>query len=220
MTADVSAPRLLPAGDRAWLLEAADDAGARRAPRFARQLAEDPPGGVEDVLPAARTVLVTLLPGADATAVAREVLRRWASPPAGDDAASAASADVVTVPVRYDGEDLADVAALLGTTPEDVVARHTGTTWECAFVGFAPGFGYLRSPDGRLAVPRRAQSRTAVPAGAVALADGYSAVYPRRSPGGWQVIGTTAAVLWDVDADPPALLRPGTAVRFVRQEDA
>ncbi|WP_369068827.1 5-oxoprolinase subunit B family protein [Kineococcus terrestris] len=220
MSPAAGAPRLLPAGDRAWLLEAPDDAGARRAPRFARELTEDPPTGVEDVLPAARTVLVTLRPGADASAVAREVLRRWASPPAADEAAFAASADVVTVPVRYDGEDLADVAALLGTSPEDVVAQHTGTTWECAFVGFAPGFGYLRSPDGRLNVPRRAQSRTAVPAGAVALADGYSAVYPRRSPGGWQVIGTTAAVLWDVDAEPPALLRPGTGVRFVREEDA
>ncbi|NAZ78213.1 carboxyltransferase domain-containing protein [Kineococcus sp. T13] len=218
--------RLLPAGDRAWLLEPAGQDGgqdgALRVPRFARALADDAPEGVEDVLPAARTVLVTLLPGADAAAVGRELLRRWVERPAGPGRPGPGGGgevgEVVTVPVRYDGEDLADVADLLGTTPEEVVARHTGTTWECSFVGFAPGFGYLRSPDGRLSVPRRAQSRTAVPAGAVALADGFSAVYPRRSPGGWQLIGTTAATLWDPAADPPALLRPGTAVRFVRED--
>ncbi|WP_432524820.1 5-oxoprolinase subunit B family protein [Kineococcus sp. SYSU DK006] len=219
MSADVGAARLLPAGDRAWLLEPAGEAGGLRVPQFARALADEAPEGVEDVLPAARTVLVTLLPGADAVSVGRELLRRWAAPPAapGSPGVPRAADEVVTVAVRYDGEDLADVADLLGTTPEEVVARHTGTTWECSFVGFAPGFGYLRSPDGRLTVPRRAQSRTAVPAGAVALADGFSAVYPRRSPGGWQVIGTTAATLWDPAADPPALLRPGTVVRFVRE---
>ena len=211
--------RLLPAGDRAWLLEPADEEGDLRVPQFARALADEAPAGVEDVLPAARTVLVTLLPGADAASVGRELLRRWAGPSTAPGSAGAprAADDVVTVAVRYDGEDLADVADLLGTTPEEVVALHTGTTWECSFVGFAPGFGYLRSPDGRLTVPRRAQSRTAVPAGAVALADGFSAVYPRRSPGGWQVIGTTSATLWDPAADPPALLRPGAVVRFVRE---
>ena len=211
----VNPVRLLPAGDRAWLLEADDPA---RLPAFARSLEREVPEGVEDVLPAARTVLVTLRAGADRAAAGREVLRRWRALPAGDGAADdAGAAEVVTIPVRYDGEDLGDVADLLGTTPEDVVARHTGTTWRCAFVGFAPGFGYLTSPDRRLVVPRRRQSRTAVPAGAVALADGYSAVYPRRSPGGWQVVGTTDAVLWDPAADPPALLRPGSGVRFVRE---
>ncbi|WP_432501072.1 5-oxoprolinase subunit B family protein [Kineococcus arenarius] len=214
--------RLLPAGDRAWLLDPGEPGPpggpghALRVPRFARALQEDAPAGVQDVLPAARTVLITLLPEADADAVGREVLKRWAQVPA-EGTASSTTQDVVEIPVRYDGQDLGDVADLLGVSVDDVVAQHTGTTWQCAFVGFAPGFGYLRSHDDRLGVPRRAQSRSAVPAGAVALADGFSAVYPRRSPGGWQLIGTTTATLWDVTADPPALLQPGTAVRFVQE---
>jgi len=121
----------------------------------------------------------------------------------------------VEIPVRYDGADLAHVAELLGTTVPAVIEAHTGTVWRCGFVGFAPGFGYLEAPDGRLAVPRRDRARTAIPAGAVALAGGYSAVYPRSTPGGWQLIGHTDAVLWDVDRDPPALIRAGSAVRFV-----
>ncbi|WP_245717444.1 5-oxoprolinase subunit B family protein [Nocardia jejuensis] len=121
----------------------------------------------------------------------------------------------VLIPVRYDGEDLAEVAELLGIPPAEVIAQHTGTVWRCAFVGFAPGFGYLESADGRLTVPRRTRSRTSIPAGAVALAGGYSAIYPRRSPGGWQLIGTTDLTLWDVDRDPPALVRAATRVRFV-----
>ncbi|WP_337060154.1 5-oxoprolinase subunit B family protein [Kineococcus sp. G2] len=213
------AARLLPAGDRAWLLEPADPAALTA---FARELEQDAPAGVEDVLPAARTALVTLRPGADRDEVARQVLRRWEALPTGDGAGTTddgdgdGDGDVVTVPVRYDGEDLEEVAGLLGVGPAEVVARHTGATWTCAFVGFAPGFGYLRGPGARLAVPRRAQPRTAVPAGAVALADGWSAVYPRRSPGGWRLIGTTALTLWDPAADPPALLRPGTRVRFAQ----
>ncbi|MCI2238267.1 allophanate hydrolase subunit 1 [Paenibacillus sp. TRM 82003] len=209
----MSAARLLPAGDRAWLLEPADPA---RLAAFARELERDAPAGVEDVLPAARTALVTLRPGADRDEVAREVLRRWEALPQRAAADQTGDGDVVTVPVRYDGEDLDEVAGLLGVSPGEVVARHTGATWTCAFVGFAPGFGYLRSPGARLAVPRRAHPRTAVPAGAVALADGFSAVYPRRSPGGWRLIGTTALTLWDASADPPALLRPGTRVRFAQ----
>ena len=84
-------------------------------------------------------------------------------------------------------------------------------------MGFAPGFGYLEAPDSGLSVPRRDQARTRVPAGAVALAAGYSAVYPRSSPGGWQVIGSTDLAFWDVDRPEPALLRPGTRVRFVEE---
>ncbi|GAA4973472.1 allophanate hydrolase subunit 1 [Kineococcus glutinatus] len=204
---------LRPAGDRAWLVEPADRADL---PALARALRADPPAAVQDVLPAAATVLVTLAEDADPEVVAAQLRRRCAAPPAAAPERQD-GADTVLVPVRYDGEDLDDVAAALGLTREEVVDQHTGTTWRCAFVGFAPGFGYLTSPDGRLGVPRRAQSRTAVPAGAVALADGWSAVYPRRSPGGWQLIGTTTAVVWDLAAEPPALLQPGTSVRFVAE---
>ncbi|MFE2956443.1 5-oxoprolinase subunit B family protein [Nocardia tengchongensis] len=194
------------------------------------------PPGVEDVLPAAETVLVTLDSPQSLASVRKRLLalltrleaparvgagagRLPDRPPAGSGATGSAGENSepapVLIPVRYDGEDLPEVARLLGLSEAEVVAQHTGTVWRCAFVGFAPGFGYLESPDARLTVPRRTQARTAIPAGAVALAGGYSAVYPRRSPGGWQVIGTTDASMWDVDRDPPALVRAGTPVRFV-----
>ncbi|MEV6770858.1 allophanate hydrolase subunit 1 [Nocardia sp. NPDC051030] len=206
------------------------------------------PAGVVDVLPAAETVLVTLSSPAAAESVRRQLnsllehldaeARVGAGPqgsgdrkggPTGPrpDRTGGAEKSVrggefreepVRIPVRYDGEDLADVANLLGLTTEEVIAQHTGTVWHCAFVGFAPGFGYLESPDGRLTVPRRTQSRTAIPPGAVALAGGYSAVYPRRSPGGWQLIGTTDLTMWDVDRVPPAVIRAATRVRFVDVE--
>ncbi|MEV0462473.1 allophanate hydrolase subunit 1 [Nocardia tengchongensis] len=194
------------------------------------------PPGVVDVLPAAETVLVTLDSPRALESVRKRLLalltrlevaarvgagagRLPDRPPAGSGATGSAGENSepapVLIPVHYDGEDLPEVARLLGLSAAEVVAQHTGTVWRCAFVGFAPGFGYLESPDARLTVPRRTQARTAIPAGAVALAGGYSAVYPRRSPGGWQVIGTTDVSMWDVDRDPPALVRAGTPVRFV-----
>ena len=116
--------------------------------------------------------------------------------------------------VRYDGADLDDVADLVGLSREEVVARHQGSAFEVAFCGFSPGFAYLTGLDPRLVVPRLATPRTSVPAGAVAVADTWSAVYPRESPGGWRLLGTTDAPLWDVSRVPPALLAPGTRVRF------
>jgi KipI family sensor histidine kinase inhibitor len=99
---------------------------------------------------------------------------------------------------------------------DEVVAAHTGTAWRVAFGGFAPGFAYLVGGDPRLRVPRRGRPRTKVPAGAVGLAAEFSGVYPRESPGGWQLIGHTEVAMWDVDRDPPALLHAGATVRFVR----
>jgi len=122
---------------------------------------------------------------------------------------------VLEIPVRYDGPDLAEVAARTGLTTAEVVTAHTATDWQVAFGGFAPGFAYLVGGDRRLRVPRRPEPRTAVPAGAVGLAGEYSAVYPRSSPGGWQLVGRTDVPVWDVERDPPALLQPGTLVRFV-----
>ncbi|MET0315460.1 MAG: allophanate hydrolase subunit 1, partial [Rhodococcus fascians] len=122
--------------------------------------------------------------------------------------------DTVVVAVTYDGEDLSDVAEATGLTVAEVVRAHTEQTWTVAFGGFAPGFGYLVGQDDRLTVPRRTTPRTTVPAGSVGLAGEFSGVYPRSSPGGWQLIGRTDAVLWDVERDPPALLRPGVTVRF------
>lgn len=172
--------------------------------------------GVEDILPAAETVLLTLRDGSVQTAVETEV-RQLLGAPATARKIAAEDAEEVVIPVRYDGEDLADVAAILGLTTEEVIAAHAGRAWRCRFIGFTAGFGYLESDQGGLVVPRRRQSRTAVPAGAVALADGYSAVYPRRAPGGWQLIGTTELTMFDIARSRPALLTAGTRVRFVQE---
>ncbi|GAA3308229.1 hypothetical protein GCM10020295_69690 [Streptomyces cinereospinus] len=122
---------------------------------------------------------------------------------------------MVELPVRYDGPDLADVAALWGVSEPEVARIHAGTEFRVAFCGFAPGFGYLTGLPPHCHVPRRATPRTAVPAGSVALAGPYTGVYPHASPGGWQLIGSTDAVLWDPARVPAALLSPGTRVRFV-----
>ncbi|MFG3441963.1 allophanate hydrolase subunit 1 [Nonomuraea sp. NPDC047897] len=171
-------------------------------------LTATPVPGVTDVLPAARTLLVRCDSPARLGAV--EAAIRAARPTAGRPAAAGA----LTIPVVYDGADLAAVARLTGLTEREVVTAHTGTPWTVAFCGFAPGFGYLVGGDPRLAVPRRPEPRVRVPAGSVALAAEFSAVYPRESPGGWRLIGRTTLAVWDLRADPPALLRPGTRVRF------
>ena len=115
---------------------------------------------------------------------------------------------MVEVPVVYDGEDLDDVAEILGCDRDEVVRRHTSGLWTVAFCGFAPGFGYLTADEGDWSVPRRKSPRTKVPPGSVALAGEFSGVYPRESPGGWQLIGRTEVAVFELDRDPPALLAP------------
>lgn len=197
---------LLPYGRRATLLEAADDAQTLALHRAVVAAALP---GVLEAVPAARTVLVTFVDEAS-RAAAQERLRTLV-PVDGDEVAGR----LVEVPTRYDGPDLDDVARLTGLSREEVVAAHTGVECTVGFVGFAPGFAYLRGVDERLHVPRRDEARTAVPPGAVALAGGLTAIYPRSSPGGWQLIGSTDLVLWDLDREEPALLRAGDRVRFV-----
>jgi KipI family sensor histidine kinase inhibitor len=125
------------------------------------------------------------------------------------------SGPVVEIPVTYDGPDLADVASRTGLSEAEVVEAHAGARYEVAFVGFAPGFGYLRGLPDVLRLPRRSSPRDAVPAGSVAIADAWSAVYPRVTPGGWHLLGRTDEVLFDPERRPPALLAPGVEVRFV-----
>ena len=166
--------------------------------------------GVVELVPALETLLVVYDPRrTDAVGVAAHVreLPRTAS--------ALGDGREVEVPVRYDGEDLAFVARHTGLSERGVVAAHTGMPWRVAFCGFAPGFSYLVGGDPRLEVPRRDESRLAVPPGAVAIAGRFASVYPRRSPGGWQLLGHTGLSLWDQDAEPPALLLPGRLVRFV-----
>lgn len=202
--------RVLVAADTALLLEAADlEESIRLLPALVA--AELP--GVTELIPAARTIMVRFDPRRISAAALRARLLSIA--PA---AARSVSADTVMIPVRYDGEDLAEVSQLLGASPEEIVARHLAAAWTVAFTGFAPGFGYLIGDDPRFDVPRRASPRTRIPAGSVGLAGRFSGVYPKESPGGWQLIGRTDLAMWDLDRDPPALLRPGTPVRFERAE--
>ncbi|WP_017599424.1 5-oxoprolinase subunit B family protein [Nocardiopsis lucentensis] len=198
--------RVLTCADTGVLVEVADlsEVIALRAALAAR-----PVPGVTDVVPAARTVLLRVAPGTNTDAVAAAVTALSL-----DGAERAGDGGTVTIPVTYDGEDLADVAALTGLTPAEVVRAHTSATWTVAFCGFAPGFGYMVGDDPRLHVPRRSEARTRVPAGSVALAGEFAGVYPRSSPGGWRLIGRTDARVWDLDRDPPGLLRPGVRVRF------
>ncbi len=184
---------------------------------------EDPPGtpaswalgvralgfpGVVDVVPAARTVLIRCV---DDVTLRTITDRIGEVVPVADDELEA---ETVTIDVVYDGEDLEWVSDETGVDVDEVVDMHTGVDHRVAFCGFAPGFGYLTGLPSRLHLPRRASPRTRVPAGSVAIAAEYSAVYPRSSPGGWHLIGRTDRDLFDVDRDQPALLRPGLSVRF------
>ncbi|MEU7109594.1 5-oxoprolinase subunit PxpB [Streptomyces sp. NPDC046215] len=207
MAGDTGAPRVLTVGRHALLVEVAtaDEAQALHAELLRRRAAGALPP-VREIVPAARTVL---LDGLDEPEALAGDIAGWRVPPL-----TAADGEPVVLPVRYDGADLAEVAALWGVAEEDVARIHSGLEFRVAFCGFAPGFGYLTGLPERLHVPRRATPRTAVPAGSVGLAGPYTGVYPRSSPGGWQLVGRTDAVLWDAAREPAALLAPGTRVRF------
>lgn len=195
-------------GDRALLIECGPDDDVLSLAAALRDAAIP---GVVDIVPGAATILVSLADPARQTSV-RDRLRaidvRPAATPPGPDRVDA------VIDVVYDGADLDEVATLLNTDRRGIIAAHTATPWRVGFVGFAPGFAYLVGGDRHLAVPRRTEPRTRVPAGSVALAGGYSGVYPRESPGGWQLIGRTDAVLWELSRPNPALLTPGMWVRF------
>lgn len=170
--------------------------------------------GVLDAVPSATSLLITC---ADATAIPK--LARWASDAAGNlpdlpDLAPATGA-LIEIPVSYDGADLGSVAAATGLTPREVIERHTAATYTAAFAGFAPGFVYLDGLDPTLRLPRRTDPRTRVPTGSVAIAHDYTAVYPRESPGGWHLIGSTEVAMFDAARSRPATIEPGQRVRFV-----
>ncbi|MGO9152737.1 5-oxoprolinase subunit B family protein [Mycobacterium sp.] len=166
---------------------------------------------VVDIVPAARTVLVKL-DGPRYQGVIRQRLRKMRV--TADEAAPPDRSVDVVIDVVYDGPDLAEVASHTGLTTAQVINAHIATPWRVGFAGSVPGFAYLVDGDPRLRVPRRSDPRTAVPAGSVALAGEFSAIYPRRSPGGWQLIGHTDAVLWDIERPDPALLTQGMWVQF------
>jgi KipI family sensor histidine kinase inhibitor len=201
------------AGRHALLLELADLAEAQRwyAELQARRQAGELPAA--ELVPGARTVLVD---GLDDPAAARARLGSWT--PARD--TEPPPAHTVEIPVHYDGPDLAEVAARWGMTADEAAGTHAGTAYTVAFCGFSPGFAYLAGLPDHLSVPRRETPRTRVPAGSVGLAGTWCGVYPQESPGGWALVGHTDLTLFDLDDDPPALLAPGTAVRFVCRDVA
>ena len=199
--------RVLPSGSTALLIEVD---GLDEVLGLYAALVAEPLEGVVDVVPAARTVLLVTDPAVTTLAAVEQAVRQ--ARPRTD---RSGREDLVELPVVYDGADLADVAGLLEVEPAEVVRRHTGAQWTVAFCGFAPGFGYLTQDGGGWDVPRRSTPRTKVPPGSVALAGEFSGVYPRESPGGWQLIGRTDVAVFDLGRDPAALLRPGVRVRFV-----
>ncbi len=193
-------------GRRALLVETEDTATALALAHWARQaLPADLP--VEEIVPGARTVLFD---GVGDLAALQGRLEAWAPDEDLDGAG-----DLVEIPVRYDGPDLTRVAQQWGVDRDEAVARHAGVEYVSAFCGFAPGFAYLTGLPVELHVPRLDSPRARVPAGSVALAGEWCAVYPSASPGGWQILGTAEVTLWDASRDSPALLAPGTRVRFV-----
>lgn len=173
-------------------------------------LQAEPIAGIEELVPAARTLLVRYRPAkvSRAALVERIGARSLTAP-------VERAASLIEIPVDYSGEDLDEVAQMLGIPRDEVIRRHTGSEYTVAFTGFAPGFAYLSGGDPVLNVPRRATPRTRIPAGAVGLAGPFSGVYPQASPGGWQIIGVTATPMWDLGREVPALLQPGFRVRFI-----
>ena len=199
--------RLLPVNLDAILVELAD---LDETLALFDALEADPIEGVTELVPAARTILVHFLPWVCPLPrlVAGIAARQGRQ-------GQARQGTLVRIPVRYDGEDLAEMADHLGLSEEELVRRHAASVWQVAFTGFAPGFAYLSGGDPVFNVPRRASPRTRIPAGSVGLAGTFSAVYPRATPGGWQLIGTTDVPMWDLARTPPALLQPGQRVQFV-----
>lgn len=203
-------------GDRAILRELSGDlVGANRAARVLRaELAELAAGEVEDLIPGARSVLVLLREGTEASG---ELLEMLAGEHLGA-ASSERSGRLHEIPLAYggaDGEDLKEVARLHGLSEKAVVLAHSAVVYEVGFIGFSPGFPYLFGLPATLATPRLATPRTRVPAGSIAIGGEWTGIYPRATPGGWRLIGRTDVVLFDPRCDPPALLAPGDQVRFL-----
>jgi KipI family sensor histidine kinase inhibitor len=217
--------RFEPFGDAAILIvlgNVVDDATTARVQRAAQAVEElrsrDPRFGRP--VAAYTTVLVPVDPIDPGVAAATGLIDAWLWPHLEDDGGAVASlrSEPVEIPTRYGGvhgPDLESLAELHDLRPRDVVEIHASVTYRVQFLGFVPGFAYLRTVPASIATARLPSPRVQVPAGSVAIADDQTAIYPFPSPGGWRLIGRTDVRIWDVTADPPALLLPGTRVRFV-----
>lgn len=192
-----------PAGEHAWLIELDEPAA------LAAGLSAGAIPGLREIVPGHETLLLVWEHSRPQQAELAGLLAAAVRIPAPLPVPAP-----LTIAVSYDGPDLGAVAAAIGCSPEEVVRRHLAGDYRVAFIGFAPGFAYLTGGDPVLALPRRPEPRTVVPAGAVAIAGGYSAVYPRAAPGGWHLIGRSEIVLFDPARDPPSPLAAGQAIRF------
>lgn len=202
-----------PVGDTAQLIELDSNQAVHAAARAAREQYGDQ---LAEIVPGHQTLLLVWRDGSIVSDISDLALVRAASEISDDDPTHPG---IITIPVRYDGVDLDDVAAHFGVSREAIVQQHVAAEYVVAFMGFAPGFPYLVVDDESAAarlleLPRLEKPRTKVPAGSVAVAAGYCGVYPRSSPGGWNLLGRTEAVLFDAERRPAALLEPGIRVRF------
>lgn len=220
----MDALRVAPLGDAAVVVtfgDAFDEQVNERVMALAAALGEHPlPAAVRDIVPAIASLVVHVDPAAGPLEPLIDELRLRASksyPAEYSRSRGGATSPIQDIPVRYgreEGPDLGDVAAFAGASEEDVIARHAARTYRVYMLGFLPGFAYLGQVDPSIAAPRRSTPRQAVPAGSVGIAGPQTGVYPQVSPGGWQIIGRTAASMFDT-ASGRSLLQPGDRVRFV-----
>lgn len=216
--------RIEPVGDSALLIgfgDRVDPAIGHRVQAFVAHLLARPLRAVRDVVPAFSTVTLHYrpeqVPGSGGTPYERlrlQVRQRLEI----DLGADTAEPRLFEVPVWYGGEagpDLDDVARQRKLPPEEVVRRHVASAHVVYMLGFAPGFPFIGGLDPALQMPRRTTPRTSVPPGSVAIARDQTCIYPLDTPGGWNIIGRTPLRLFDAAAEPPCLLGPGDAIRFV-----
>ena len=225
------APRIVPLGEAAWTVvlgDTVDRAVHREVMHLVERIEAAKLSGVLEVVPAYAALSVFFDPLAVAASVLRGQLATLAlqspgaqpdrpapsNPGSSSGATLSAPTPTLTIPVVYDGPDLADVAQQTGLSRESVVRMHAEREYLVYLLGFVPGFGYLGELHPALVIPRRSSPRTRVPAGSVAIAGAQTAVYPLTTPGGWHLIGSTPLVLFDAERNPPALLAPGHRVRF------
>lgn len=208
--------RYLPSGDSALTVEfgdRVDRALSARAMALRRALERGAIEGVIETVPTFRSLMVHY----DPLLISGAHLRTQIEALEIDEAEDEAEGRTVTLPVVYGGThgpDLDDVAEAGGVTPEEAAKLHSAITHYVYMMGFAPGHPYLGDLPEELTLPRRKTPRTRIPAGTVAIAVGQTVIYPFESPGGWRAIGRTPAVLFDIQSDPPSLLRAGDHVRF------
>lgn len=206
-------PISFPVREDATLLEwpgASDDEANRWAVALGRRLRASKEKGLLDAIPGARSLLLVFDPAVLAGEAQARLVAKGVSHT--DDAPAASR--LLRIPAIYDGEDLAELALERGLSAGQLAQRHAAARYRVAFVGFAPGFGYLAGLPRELAAPRLATPRPRVPAGSLAIGGGWTGIYPAASPGGWRLIGRTSARLFDAAADPPSLLAPGDEVEF------